>query len=438
MLPNTMAISLQYSSSYYVGVICAIGAVALRKFPQKGNRYLYLFLVAGMLTAYFDFLTYPLFTWGLPALTVLALYSGEGEEKDFKYYLPPVLKVVFSAVVWSAGYVIFWAEKWAIASFITGANGFKDALDEFALRAGTEEMTMLDRLGSFNKNWHHFSFLPFLVVYAIWIGWWMYAYFRRGLRKDPRIFALVLIVFSSFVWFTFAAQHTFSHTHFTWRNGAVTMLAGLFIVAVGTEKKPVESGRSLGKIAVFGICAALTLVICIFLPVDTYTSTNFDSASEEIVLPAGEKEAFSLNLTPLYGFVKEIDPFLECEDASGSYEFILKDGGEIVHTAVVPVSEASGNRIFEKVYWHLKKGHTYELVISTENVSAPVTLWTTLDQNPAEFAGNERSLTIGIVYYCTCFANKTDALFYLMSWFSLFMMIVYCLYGKIFGKKLRK
>ena len=422
LVPNSMALNFQYSSSYYVAVLSAIALMLFKGYFAKPCRYFYLFLVTGMLTVYFDFLTYPLLTWALPACIMLLV-------------LPYARKVILSAVFWATGYVIFWAEKWLIASIITGENAFADGLNQIVLRSGSDGYGLADRIESFNRNWAHLSFLPFVILFLIWILWWVVCYFAKGLKPDARALSFALIALSSFVWLFAAAQHTGSHPHFAWRNSAAAVTAGLMLIGVGTDtpwkeaKKP--SVRTLlMRAGIFAAICAVTLVCYRFIPVETYFSENFGAeVTSEKVLSPGEKEAARFTITPLYERICQIVPVVDCGDASGNIDITVLDGGSTFYSESIDVADREGTRTLNtKVDWRLTKGKPVDVIISTENATAPVTVWI-----PEEGAGNAADISammFGIVYY-SHFANKTDTLFYLMSWFSLFMMIVYCFCGKI-------
>ena len=208
----------------------------------------------------------------------------------------------------------------------------------------------------------------------------------------------------------------------------VTVLAGLFIICTMTDHSTDNNSILLfekvrQKIALLAICAVLSVTIYALVPMETVTVQNYEVANTEIQLHAGEKEAISIKLTPRYGFVKEVDPLLECEDLEGVYRFILREGEKELFTEDVKVSEAYGNRIYDKVYWHLKRGHTYDFVISTEKVDEPVKLWVTSEPSLSEYEGNTETIAMGIVYFAH-FIDKTDTVFYLLSWFSLFMVLI--------------
>lgn len=83
LMPAALGFALQYSWVFYIGITTCMALLRHQSFFEKENRILYAFLVCGMLTSYFDLLTYPLFTWGFPmAWWVLCSRASAGGRKN--------------------------------------------------------------------------------------------------------------------------------------------------------------------------------------------------------------------------------------------------------------------------------------------------------------------------------------------------------------------
>lgn len=128
--PVTLFGSLQYSPCFYVMMLMLI-AILTWKGDLDDNRRSYLFLAAGILTAYFDFLTYPFVTLGVPLLAYLGL------ERTCLQSAKKALKdTILCTMSWGIGYVGMWGSKWGIASLFTGENIILDAFKAFLYRSG--------------------------------------------------------------------------------------------------------------------------------------------------------------------------------------------------------------------------------------------------------------------------------------------------------------
>lgn len=125
--------SLQYSSAFHLGLVSAL-VVALRPaFLRKRCNVILFFFAIGMLTSYVDFLTYPVFTLGIPATTYLYLNTFCD---DAKQNLTIALSLVLA---WFAGYGFMWGGKWLLASMVLHENVFVDAFASMSLRTSMQD-----------------------------------------------------------------------------------------------------------------------------------------------------------------------------------------------------------------------------------------------------------------------------------------------------------
>ena len=82
-----------------------------------------LLFVTGSLTAYFDLITVPTLTLGLPLVAWVALQQ-QGD------WLRGIGNLLLLALWWLAGYVLTWLAKWGLATLLTDSNIFADAYVE--------------------------------------------------------------------------------------------------------------------------------------------------------------------------------------------------------------------------------------------------------------------------------------------------------------------
>lgn len=160
--PMTAALSLQFSSVYYIVMFSTIWFLYLVENRKvKESEMNHLFFATGIATAYFDFLTYPLVPFG----TLIVLYlviNGRNLRFDS---VKPLLQKMF---LWGVGYGGMWSGKWLAGSILTKQNLFADALNQVFLRTsagfydGDEGYTRLDAL------WRNIGVLlkwPFLIAF---------------------------------------------------------------------------------------------------------------------------------------------------------------------------------------------------------------------------------------------------------------------------------
>ncbi len=193
---------------------------------QLYHNHLYgpFFLVLGMFTAYFDFLTYPLITLGYPLCVYFYLHSSNWQE-DIKRY-------IFYIVQWFVGYGGLWAAKWAISDIFTESITMKDALEMVFVR--TQSAENASRISGFfrtiMKNADVYVNLAFLIVIvAVMVFAVLKVYQRKGTitLKISSSVIFILIALLPFVWYFVTQNHSEQHWQFTCRILAVTVFSGV-------------------------------------------------------------------------------------------------------------------------------------------------------------------------------------------------------------------
>ena len=104
--------SLQGSSVFFIMMISSIYLLYNYKKIKDYNKF---FLIIGSITCFFDFLTVPLITLGVPFAILFLL--KQKEERDFvlKEIILLILKIIIS---WSVGYTITFVLKWIITDLV--------------------------------------------------------------------------------------------------------------------------------------------------------------------------------------------------------------------------------------------------------------------------------------------------------------------------------
>ena len=245
LMPLAMAKSLQFSACFYV--LC-LGSLTLLLTGERRlrERASVLFLYIGMAAAYFDLTTYPISTFGVPALFFLLLCRGDSEESR----LCALVKNGFS---WCHGFGGIWVLKWAAASLVTGTDVFADGAAALAKRASytaTENVARVDALSCLRLNYEAFFFTPVTFLAAAFLVWLLW---RRAREKAPEtgaaeirmFFPFFLVGLAPVVWYLFAANHSTVHWYFANKACVVSFLAVLFgavtVLNGDTVPAPVKS-----------------------------------------------------------------------------------------------------------------------------------------------------------------------------------------------------
>lgn len=115
MMPMTIALCIQYCAVFYITLIGS--AVIVWKSKDIGTTKMYLlFLLLGMMTSYFDFLTYPLVSLGIPLIT--ALIYAENDKTLMRIFF-----IIKNSFAWWVGYLGMWGGKWVLGSVLCPESG---------------------------------------------------------------------------------------------------------------------------------------------------------------------------------------------------------------------------------------------------------------------------------------------------------------------------
>ena len=222
--------SLSLSICLYIMLAGIMMYLLFEKYVSK-NLLIY-FLILGMVTSYFDFLTYPLVTLCFPLCIVLALNI-----KDTKKSLLDML--IYSAE-WAVGFVWMWGSKWVIGFIFGGKDALSDALSTVAQRTGnTDGFNKLTGLfNTLKLNLSPFMNWGFVLTLVIIVGI-IIAYFISNKNKQTKLQNIVPFICLSLyplVWFFLTENHSSEHWMFTCRILSVSVFALLSgVIAIRKE-----------------------------------------------------------------------------------------------------------------------------------------------------------------------------------------------------------
>ena len=241
-LPTT-SICLQFSNVMYITLISILVLLLLYEKINDCGKYIYLFLVNGMLLGYFDILTYPLTALGIPLVLYISIY-----ENNFKCALK---KIVCFSTAWFFGYVGMWSSKWGLATLLTGQNVIKNALDSVSYRMNAKinmnnnsissDESMLN--SDINQGWiSEFTYKDVIIrnlygmfniviisVMFVLLTIFVWRIIDGGFKIARNILYVsvpfLLISVFPFIWYRFTENHSYSHYFFTYRILSITLFA---------------------------------------------------------------------------------------------------------------------------------------------------------------------------------------------------------------------
>lgn len=229
--PAALSLSLQYFPASVLTILQFV-VILLKEDKYRNNpmRWIYHFFIVGGLIAYFDFLTYPLLTLGMPLVFLLA--------ENRKSLKEDIISFVGNCAAWGIGYVAMWGSKWILGSLLTEENIIADALGSVLLRVGATESeaqvsaleTIIKNIGA-NKLYLLMTVL--LCVGIVGYGIWKH----RRVNKQNFNIGILLCAVLPIMWYVVISNHSYIHYWFTYRILAISIYAGLILIEKLFEKR---------------------------------------------------------------------------------------------------------------------------------------------------------------------------------------------------------
>ena len=207
----------QFSIQLFVTVsIAIIACILMCNHYHNRKKILLLAFIFGALTSYFDLLTTPLLTCGLPLIVYLSAEKEDVFKKRFS-------SLVAFVLLWSIGYALTWCSKWALATIFTDINVFKDALHTASYRISSEDFSRCDAVIE------NYKLLPNFFIYLILTLLLPFIVMFFNKKEIKTNILLLIVVTFPYLWFLVVAQHSWWHWWFTYRIQAISIIALFFI-----------------------------------------------------------------------------------------------------------------------------------------------------------------------------------------------------------------
>lgn len=220
--------SISQSVCMYLMLVAVIWQLRYDDFLERKRLYGFYFLLVGMATSYFDFLTYPLVTVGYPLGIYLCLHENTS--------IGNLKKMLQYTCNWAIGYFWMWCAKWILAAIFTGNNIVADAFGTLSVRIGSAGQ--MGRGAGFIavvrvnlEAYGNRGFLPIVILLAVAIVW-------RVIRCQSKVNALqqlvpfIVLSLYPFAWWFVTQNHSEEHWMFTCRIFAIFV----FAIAAGIQK----------------------------------------------------------------------------------------------------------------------------------------------------------------------------------------------------------
>lgn len=191
-----------------------------------------LFFIVGSLACYFDLLTTPLLTLGIPLAVMVSLKCDDGLQ--LKDNLIEISKIT---LLWGLGFALAFFMKWALATFILGQNIFADAFEVGLYRMEADEFTRWDAVG---KN---FEMLNWGIVGIIAAAFVIINLLKHNSFNYKKAILLLFVALAPYAWYFLLSNHSYQHWWFTYRLQAISVVCLFLTIAEGQN----TSAKSMKK-----------------------------------------------------------------------------------------------------------------------------------------------------------------------------------------------
>ena len=210
------------------------------------------FMLVGAVTAYSEFLQFPLITLGFPLVFSLAISSRRQTPGQ------NLRKAVLCIFAWGCGYFGMWIAKWLLASLFTSRNVIKDAMNQIAIRFSStvngQPGDDISRLDAVKRNLNVLNKRPIVMLLAVSTAFYLIqALFGRHLSKADgqaaavrQIVPYLLTALLPFACVFLLANHSYIHFHFTYRVFSITVFSILCGLSVLSERKSDGQQKTTG------------------------------------------------------------------------------------------------------------------------------------------------------------------------------------------------
>lgn len=216
-----LGFSLQGIFVFLIMMIASIIILKCDKIKNVG----YLFFIVGMLTNFFDFLTVPLVTLGVPLILLMLIRQKNEENKNIKKVIFEIIKI---SILWGIGYAGTWLVKWILVDLIYDRSLLSTALGQVAYRStGLDYSGILVILANLGYEMINIYISVLITILFVIID----CVITKKKNKEEKIeekqslVPYILIGVMPIVWYLVLKNHSINHSFFTYRNLILTILS---------------------------------------------------------------------------------------------------------------------------------------------------------------------------------------------------------------------
>ena len=229
--PIVITYCLQYSGVWYITLLAYIFILIYFESIDI-NRLWFIFLIVGILIAFFDVFSYPLVSLAVPLIWFFALDVDNTKSMFYRMH-----ECFVCSLSWVFGYSGMWVSKWILSSLYSGGNIIADAVNQARFRIShsysecsyTWSSTIVNNFYEFNNQ-----LVRLIAVFSIVILVVCYIKTREKIRIQVELIIL-LISFYPFIWYGIVMNHSSIHNWMTYRLLGITLFALMTMAFLPTE-----------------------------------------------------------------------------------------------------------------------------------------------------------------------------------------------------------
>ncbi len=210
----------QFSMQFFPVLALTLIGSLLVIWRDSSKGYGMVFFIIGSLTCYFDLLTTPLMTLGIPLVVLLSL--NDDSELSWGECL---MKFGSLILLWGLGFALTFFAKWALASLVMGQNIFADAYGVSLYRMEAEEFT---RWEAVTRNFEMINPWMVSIAFATIL---LISLFKNNQWDYRQTILFLVIGLMPYVWYLILANHSYLHWWYTYRLQAITVTCLMMIPA---------------------------------------------------------------------------------------------------------------------------------------------------------------------------------------------------------------
>lgn len=220
--PIVIPYCMQYCTMTYITLI-SMNTMLYSK-GRVHAREIEFFLLVGIITAYIDFLTYPVMALGCLLILKIALSEEKVRVKELLGY----------SLTWAFGYGGMWALKWVIADLFTEKKVIRDAINQAVHRTVGDSDQLAAKvtpIRAIAANLSCYTNVLFLIVLLMILLVFVANMRKNGVNENWRAYLVAACI--PVLWMCVLQNHSYDHSSFTYRSFIVSFWAIMMIANKG-------------------------------------------------------------------------------------------------------------------------------------------------------------------------------------------------------------